>query len=132
VVVDASALGELLLRTERAESIAGVVGAADVALHVPALCDVELVSILRRALRGNLLTEPRALQAANHYLALPLTRHGHLRLLPRMLALRENFSAYDAAYLALAEQLRGELLSADERFARAARIHTAVTVVPRS
>jgi len=48
----------------------------------------------------------RAELALQHYLLLPLTRHGHQALLPRVLELRANFSAYDACYVALAERLR--------------------------
>lgn len=106
-----------------------MITARDVDLHVPALCDVEMASILRRALLSKTMTEDRALLAAAQYLALPLARHGHTALLVRMLAMRENFSAYDAAYVALAERLHGELLTADDRMARAVRSHAAVPVV---
>jgi predicted nucleic acid-binding protein len=47
-----------------------------------------------------------------------------------MLELRSNFSTYDACYVALAEALGAEVLTADERLARAVRAHTAVGVVP--
>jgi predicted nucleic acid-binding protein len=57
-------------------------------------------------------------------------RHGHQSLLTRVLELRENFTAYDAAYVALAEQLRANLLTADEPLARAVRLLTAITVLP--
>lgn len=88
-------------------------------LHVPALCDVEVVAALRRALRLELLEEKRALEALGDYADLPLTRHGHLSILRRLLELRENFSAYDAAYVALADRLNASLLTADARLARA-------------
>jgi predicted nucleic acid-binding protein len=60
---------------------------------------------------------------------LPVTRHGHVPLLPRILGLEASFSAYDAAYVALAELLHAELLTADERLARAVRTHTEVGLV---
>jgi predicted nucleic acid-binding protein len=63
----------------------------------------------------------RAADALEDYLDLPLFRHGHQALLARVLQLRSNFSAYDAAYVALAEQLKGELLTADDGLARAIR-----------
>jgi predicted nucleic acid-binding protein len=63
----------------------------------------------------------RAADAIEDYLDLPLFRHGHQALLGRVLQLRSNFSAYDAAYVALAEQLGGELLTVDDRLARAVR-----------
>ncbi len=63
----------------------------------------------------------RAAEALEDYLDLPLVRHGHQALLGRVLQLGSNFSAYDATYVALAEQLKGELLTADDALARAIR-----------
>lgn len=97
---------------------------------MPALCDVEVAAGLRRAVLSDLLSVERAAAALGHYLLLPLTRHGHQALLPRMLDLRSNFSAYDACYVALAELLRADLLSADERLSRAVRTHTEIVVRP--
>lgn len=93
----------------------------DADVHVPALCDVEVVSALRRALLARSMGEQRAHEALADYRALPLTRHGHEPLLERVLALRHNLSAYDATYVALAEGLGAELLTADRGLARAAR-----------
>ena len=124
VVVDASALVEYLLRTWRAGAIAGVIESAEADLHVPALCDVEFASALRRALRTSVLSTDRAAEALRDYRDLPITRHGHLGLLSKILALRENFSAYDAAYVVLAHGLGASLLTADDRLARAVQTHT--------
>jgi predicted nucleic acid-binding protein len=99
-------------------------------LHAPALCDVEIVAGLRRAVLQRKLTGGRAHEAIHDYLDLPISRHGHQQLLIRMLELRANFSAYDATYLALAERLAGDLLTGDERLARAVRDHTEITVLP--
>ena len=63
-------------------------------------------------------------------MALPLTRHGHQALLPRILELRANFTAYDACYVALAERLDGDLLTVDVRLATAVREHTDISAVP--
>ena len=129
VVVDASAVMEYLLQTPRAELLAQVLHDSDaVSLHVPALCDVEVAGVLRRGLLARKLDEPRAGEAMLDYLDLPITRHGHTSLLARMLHLRGNFSAFDAAYVSLAERLGAELLTADSALAQAARAHTSLAV----
>jgi predicted nucleic acid-binding protein len=99
-------------------------------LHVPALCDVEVSAALRRGLLAGLLTEDRAQAALADYTDLPLTRHGHQRLLARILSLRANFSADDATYVALAEQLRAPLLTADAALVRAVQTHRLVITLP--
>jgi predicted nucleic acid-binding protein len=129
-VTDASALVEYLLRTEASVSLSETIEDSDHELHIPALCDVEIVAALRRALVSRVLGESRADQAIEDYLDLPLTRHGHQWLLARILALRDNFSAYDATYVALAERLDGRLLTGDFGFARAARTHTEIAILP--
>lgn len=75
------------------------------------------------------LDERRAAAALEDYLDLPLTRHPHESLLSRALQLRHNVSAYDAAYVALAEQLGAELLTADARLANAVRTHVGIAVL---
>jgi predicted nucleic acid-binding protein len=65
-------------------------------------------------------------------LQLSVDRYPHAILGRRIWELRENFSAYDAVYLALAEKLHDDgvpLLTSDARFARAARKHTGVEVL---
>ncbi len=95
--------------------------AAEIDVHTPALCDIEVAAALRRSLLMRRLRGVRAAEAVEDYLDLPLIRHGHLALLERILQLRSNFSAYDATYVALAEQLKGELLTADDGLTRAVR-----------
>lgn len=90
---------------------------------MPSLCDLEVVSALRRLLRRRAVTIRDAAEALVTYLSFPLVRHDHVALLPRVLELRDNFTAYDAAYVVLAEQLEAPLLTADERLARAVRRH---------
>jgi predicted nucleic acid-binding protein len=126
IVTDASALLEYLLQTDGSASIRAVLRRPDADLRAPALCDVEVAAGLRRALLRDLIPVERAELALQHYLMLPLTRHGHQALLPRVLALRSNFGAYDACYVALAEVLGAVLLTADQRLARAAQAHSTV------
>ncbi|HYO47842.1 MAG TPA: type II toxin-antitoxin system VapC family toxin [Gemmatimonadota bacterium] len=129
IVADASALVEYLLRTARAEAIGGIVENPDVDLHVPALCDVEVAAALRRTILSGRMSVERAERAVEDYLDLPLVRHGHERLLAAILRLRSNFSAYDAAYVALAVGLGAALLTGDRRLHRAVRRHTDVSTV---
>ena len=128
VVADASALVEYLLRTSRGNAVGATLEDSDVTLHVPALCDVEIAAVIRRALSSQRLREDRAREMILDYLELPITRHGHVGLMTRILQLRANFSAYAATYVALAEQLDADLLTADDGLARAARSHTRLTI----
>ena len=129
VVADASALVEYLLRTERGAAAEAILRDPGTDLHVPALCDVEVASVLRRGLLTDRLGPARAAEATADYRDLPLTRHGHLALLDRVLDLRANFTAYDAFYVALAERHAATLLTADRALARAVRRHVEVEVV---
>ncbi|MEO7804222.1 MAG: type II toxin-antitoxin system VapC family toxin [Actinomycetota bacterium] len=113
VVADASSLVEYLLGTQASEHVKVVLRDLDADLHVPALCDVEVAAALRRGIAEKLFLSARAQEALEDYLDLPLTRHGHQSLLQKILELRSNFSAYDAACAALAENLKAELLTAD-------------------
>ena len=85
---------------------------------------------MRRALLSRRLREDRARDAILDYLELSITRHGHVRLMTRVVQLRANFSVYDPTYVALAERLNAHLLTADEGLARAARSHTKLTIRP--
>jgi predicted nucleic acid-binding protein len=126
VVADASAIAEYVLQTSRGMELRTLIESSDQDLHVPALCDVEVAAVLRGALLRHRMEERRVREALDDYAALPLTRHGHLALLPRALALRSNFSAYDAIYVALAERLGASLLTADRSLARAVTTHLAI------
>lgn len=119
-----------MLQTNASEAIGDVLRLPDADVRVPALCDIEVAAGLRRALLRGLLSVDRAALALRQYLLMPLTRHGHGALLPRVIELRSNFSAYDACYVALAESLGAALLTADEPLARAVRTHTKIAVLP--
>lgn len=124
IVVDASAVVARLLRTAFVDAID-----LEQDLHAPELCDLEIASALRHGARAGELSLERAAEALSDYVALPLTLHGHRPLLARCFALLDNFSPYDASYVALAEQLRAPLLTLDGRFARAVAHHTSVELV---
>jgi predicted nucleic acid-binding protein len=121
IVADASALIDLLMRSPNARRINVFVMDPDVDIHIPALCDVEVLDAIRRAGLGRHLSETGGYAALDTYRRLPTTRHDHFRFLPRMFELRHNITAYDATYVALAEALEAGLLTEDKKLAKAAR-----------
>jgi predicted nucleic acid-binding protein len=119
IVLDASALLELLLGTSLGRSIATRIADPEVSLHAPHLADVEVAQALRRYVREGELDAGSAALALEDLRALDVQRHSHEPLLDRVWALRENLTAYDAVYVALAEALETTLLTCDGRLARA-------------
>jgi len=112
---------ELLLGSTRGEAVAEVIRdrGAESHLHAPDLMDVEVTQVLRRHTALGTLIEARAEGAIELLQRLPLTRHPARILLPRIWALRGTLTAYDAAYVSLAEALGATLLTCDGRLARA-------------
>ena len=119
IVVDASALVEVLLRTSAAGAIEQRIFAAGETLHAPHLIDVEIVQVLRRYSAAGLLSRSRGQEALQDLADLPLARYPHDILLERAWELRRNFTAYDAVYVALAEALDAPLVTRDRRIAGA-------------
>ena len=119
-----------MLGANLAASIGKNLRAPHVHLETPALCDIEIVSGLRTAILRKELSIDRAAEALRDYKDLPLRQHGHRALLQRVFELRGNFSAYDATYVALAERLDAEFLTADDRLERSIRAHTSVRLIP--
>lgn len=117
IVLDASAAVELLLNTPAAPGIAMRAFAAGETLHAPYLIDLEVAQVLRRWVAAGQLGRGRADEALEDLADLPLARYPHLMLLPRIWSLRANATAYDAAYLALAEGLGATLLTRDAALA---------------
>lgn len=126
IVADASAIVEFLLRTPRGELFEATLADPEADIHIPALCDVEVASALRRLWMSDSLSDQRRDEALSDYVDLPVARHGHLALLSRMLELGANLSAYDAAYAALADNLQADIVTADEKLKRAVAAHTTV------
>jgi predicted nucleic acid-binding protein len=129
IVIDASALLEVLLRTRRASGIETWLFGTRQSLHSPHLLDVEVAQVIRRFAMAREIEGERARAALDDLMGFPIWRHSHDFLLPRVWALRDNFSAYDAAYVALAEVLEATLLTHDRRLAAAARQHVSVELV---
>jgi predicted nucleic acid-binding protein len=129
IVVDASAVLAVLLRTPVAQAVERRLFAAGETLHAPHLIDIEVARMLRRyAAAGDMRVE-RGPEALEDLADLSLRRYPHDVLLPRMWALRDNLTAYDAVYVALAEALGAPLLTRDRRLANAAGHRARVEVV---
>ena len=117
-VVDASAVIEALLRTPLGERCAERLLRPDDPLFAPHLLDVEVMQVLRRYARRGDLRDARGREALRDLVDFPLTRWPHEPLLERIWELRDSLSAYDAAYVALAEALDAPLVTCDARLAR--------------
>jgi predicted nucleic acid-binding protein len=114
IVLDASAAIELLLNTANGKKIAHRIAAPQLTVHAPHLIDLEVTQVLRRLVRQGDITPHRGRQATDHLMALDLERYPHDILLPRIWDLRDRASAYDAAYIVLAEMLDAVLLTFDQ------------------
>jgi predicted nucleic acid-binding protein len=126
IVVDASAALAALLNDGPARRSLG-----SEQLHAPHLIDAEVASGLRRRVAGQQCSGGDGWAALSVLQRLGMTRYATFPLLERMWELRENLSAYDAAYVALAELLDCALITADARLSRAPGIRCAITLVPR-
>lgn len=129
IVIDASALLEALLHMPAATAVEARLFAQGETLHAPHLLDVEVAQVLRRfAARGEIASE-RGRSALADLADFPLQRYPHDLLLPRIWELRDNLTAYDAAYVALSEALDAPLLTRDRRLATASGHRARVELV---
>ena len=119
IVVDASALLEFLLQTRLGARVEARLFRDEDDLHAPHLVDVELVQGLRRLVRTGEVSAARAAEAIADLLDLDLHRHAHVDLLGRAWRLRDNLTAYDAMYVALAEAIAAPIVTCDNPLANA-------------
>ena len=119
IVLDASAALDWLLQTSAGQSIEKRIYSRNETLHAPHLLDLEVTQVLRRLALQGAVPVRRADEAVRDLLDLRITRYPHLVLLPRIWQLRHNLSAYDAAYIVLAEKLGAALVTRDRRLASA-------------
>lgn len=109
--------------------MAGWIDDPSTSLHAPTHVDLEVASFLRGMERAQIARAARVQESLGLYLDLPLELHAVRTLVPRAWSLRRNLTTYDAAYVALAEQLNAPLLTLDGPLARAITHHTEVAVI---
>ncbi len=129
IVVDASAILDVLLRSSQASEIEDLIFGQGVTLHAPHLLDLEVIQVLRRFVRVGSMHPSRGLEAIRVFMDFPIERYDHITLLERIWELRDNMTAYDASYVALAEALPAKLLTRDARLASVASHYIRVHLV---
>ena len=117
-VLDASGAVELWLYTGAGKRVANRIDDPATSIHAPHLIDVEIAHVLRRYTLHELLSAPRDELALRQWRALDIERYSHEPFLDRVWQLRDNVSAYDAAYVALPEALSTVLVTGDGHFLR--------------
>lgn len=119
IVLDASAAVDWLLQTIAGQGIEQRIYSRNESLHAPHLLDLEVTQVLRRLAREGKVQARRAEEALLDLQDLRITRYPHFMLLAEIWRRRHNFSAYDAAYIILAEKLGASLITRDSRLAAA-------------
>ena len=128
-VVDASVLAVYYLtQGRRREAVLARLASGD-ALYAPAHLDAEVVSALRGLARADPAVHRAAPAALRHLAGLPVRRMPLAPLLDRMWALRANVTAYDAAYVALAERLAAPVITCDAKLAAASGTRCAFDLI---
>jgi predicted nucleic acid-binding protein len=129
IVLDASAVVALVVEPRAATAAIRSRLRADPDIHVPHLVDAEVTNALRRKLLSGQLDALRARRAIRRLTVMRLVRWQQTALLDRALALRDQLSAYDAIYVAMAEATGATLVTRDARLARAGGHRARVEVV---
>ena len=129
MVLDASVVLELLLRTAVGNRVEAKLFSNSGSLHAPHLIDVEIAQVIRRHAFAGIISVSRSEEALEDLADFSLHRHAQTESLQRIWELRHNLTAYDAAYVALAETLDAPLLTCDRKLARAANHRARIEVV---
>ena len=129
IVVDASAIVEMLLRTAAGIRITPRIRTTTSTVHSPHLVDAEVTHVVRRYTLAGDINAERGAEIVGILRDLVIQRHDHRPLLGRVWELRHSVGAYDALYVALAEALDAPLLTADSRLATAHGHHADVQTI---
>jgi predicted nucleic acid-binding protein len=126
IVLDASVVVELLTNGALAASLRRDLAEGGDSFIVPHLLDVEVASALRKLVAGGRIDSHRSAEFLAGLAMLPAERYSHIPLLGRIWELRHNFTAYDAAYIALAEATNSVLYTSDEKLCKGHRARVAL------
>ena len=127
IVIEASAAVDALVDDPANPELLALI--ADSELHAPALLDYEVASALRGHALAGRLPEQRLADAVDDFSALHIDRYPLSTMMSGILQLRENFTAYDAAYVVLAQALGAPLVTADAKLAEARKLGVHVLVL---
>jgi predicted nucleic acid-binding protein len=126
IVIDASAVVAALVRAGKARQ-----RLANDALHAPHLLDSEVTDVLRRLVLRAVVTSNDAERALTAWRRIAVNRYPTIGMIDRIWELRHNVSAYDAAYIALAEHLDCHVVTAAQRLAGATGPRCTIELVPQ-
>jgi predicted nucleic acid-binding protein len=128
IVVESSAMVDALVGNPANPRLLATL--ADEDLHAPALLDFEVASALRGHALARKLSPDRCAEAIEDFAALHIERHQMTSLLGHVLALNDNFTVYDAAYMVLSQALDAPLVTSDLKMREAERLGITVQVFP--
>ena len=129
MVLDASGAVEFLLNTTAGKRLATRLADEAETVHVPHLVDLEIAQVLRRYTRNGTLTACIGALALERWRSLDVQRYSHEPFLERIWQLRDNVTAYDAVYVALAEALSTVLLTGDRKLIGTPGVHAAIELI---
>jgi predicted nucleic acid-binding protein len=115
IILDASAVIEFLLRANSVPTLSHAIAESEI-IACPMILDFEILNTLRRQVQEKIVTLERAEQAMVIYNDLPLERYNTFLLSDKIWQLRNNFTAYDASYIALSELLAVPLYTKDRKW----------------
>ncbi len=129
MVLDASGAMELLLNTIRGRRLGARLSDTAELVHAPHLIDIEIAHVLRRYVLGGVLEGRQAVQALDRWRQFDVERYPHEPFLDSIWSLRNNVTAYDAVYVALAATLGESLVTGDRKLAASKGLNVRVELV---
>jgi predicted nucleic acid-binding protein len=130
LVLDASAIVELLFQTLAGKRVSDIIFEPNINLCAPELLTIETIQVIRRFINSKEISTKVADSIFNDLKDLPISYYPHHILLNRAWDLRKNFTAYDATYISLAEALKAPLITCDSAFKKGSgSIHQAKVIL---